>query len=96
MLALIPKSGDFPGTTLGVRSVALLQVPKPASRFSYTRGILRVYKRQVYIEKTQKIFVHIKIIYYLCADYVIFNIQNISDNVIFDNKNAADNVNCYA
>ena len=28
MLALIPKSGDFPGTTLGVRSVALLQVPK--------------------------------------------------------------------
>ena len=37
-----------------------------------------------------------KIIYYLCADYVIFNTQNISDNVIFDNKNAADNVNYYA
>ena len=28
MLALIPQSGDFSGATLGVRSVALLQVPK--------------------------------------------------------------------
>lgn len=76
-----------------------LVIPKPASRFFYTKGILRVYKRQVYIkktQKTQKIFVHIKIIHYLCADYVIFSTQNISDNVIFDNKNAADNVNCYA
>ena len=96
MLALIPQSGDFSGAALGVRSVALLQVPKPASRFFYTKGILRIYKRQVYIEKTQKIFVHIKIIHYLCADYVIFSTQNISDNVIFDNKNAADNVNYYA
>ena len=77
-------------------------VPKPASRFFYTKGILKIYKRQVYIEKTQKtqktqkIFVHIKIIHYLCADYVIFSTQNISDNVIFDNKNASDNVNRYA
>ena len=29
MLALIPQSGDFSGAALGVRSVALLQVPKP-------------------------------------------------------------------
>ena len=28
MLALIPQSGDFSGAVLGVRSVALLQVPK--------------------------------------------------------------------
>ena len=28
MLALIPQSGDFSGAALGVRSVALLQVPK--------------------------------------------------------------------
>ena len=28
MLALIPQSGDSSGATLGVRSVALLQVPK--------------------------------------------------------------------
>ena len=27
MLALIPQSGDSSGTALGVRSVALLQVP---------------------------------------------------------------------
>ena len=30
MLALIPQSGDFSGATLGVRSVALLQVAKLA------------------------------------------------------------------
>ena len=74
--------------------------PEASKSLFYTKGILRVYKRiykrQVYIEKTQKIFAHIKIIHYLCADYVIFSIQNISDNVIFDNKNASDNVNYYA
>ena len=32
MLALIPQSGDFSGATLGVRSVALRQVPKLAAR----------------------------------------------------------------
>ena len=31
MLALIPQSGDFSGATLGVRSVALLQVAKPTA-----------------------------------------------------------------
>jgi hypothetical protein len=31
MLALIPQSGDFSGAALGVRSVALLQVPKLAA-----------------------------------------------------------------
>ena len=30
MLALIPQSGDSSGAALGVRSIALLQVPKPA------------------------------------------------------------------
>ena len=34
MLALIPQSGDFSGATLGVRSVALLQVPKLAAYLS--------------------------------------------------------------
>jgi len=34
MLALIPQSGDFSGATLGVRSVALLQVPKPVGNFT--------------------------------------------------------------
>ena len=29
MLALIPQSGDFSGAALGVRSFALIQVPKP-------------------------------------------------------------------
>ena len=36
MLALIPQSGDFSGATLGVRSVALLQVPKPAGNLLIT------------------------------------------------------------
>ena len=47
MLALIPQSGDFSGAALGVRSVALLQVAKLVGHFSYTKGILRVYKRSV-------------------------------------------------
>ena len=34
MLALIPQSGDFSGATLGVRSVALLQVPKLTENFT--------------------------------------------------------------
>ena len=44
-IALSPQSGDSSGAILGVRSVALLQVAKLVSRFSYTKGILRVYKR---------------------------------------------------
>ena len=36
MLALIPQSGDFSGAALGVRSVALLQVPKLAVHFTQT------------------------------------------------------------
>ena len=48
MLALFPQSGDSSGAVLGVRSVALLQVAKLVGRFSYTKGILRVYKRQVH------------------------------------------------
>ena len=34
MLALIPQSGDFSGATLGVRSIALLQVPKLTENFT--------------------------------------------------------------
>ena len=34
MLALIPQSGDFSDATLGVGSVALLQVPKPVGNFT--------------------------------------------------------------
>ena len=34
--SLIPQSGDFSGATLGVRSVALLQVPK---LLAYLRSI---------------------------------------------------------
>ena len=33
MLALIPQSGDSSGAALGVRSVALLQVPKSVGNF---------------------------------------------------------------
>ena len=36
MLALIPQSGDFSGAALKVRSVALLQVPKPAGKNAHT------------------------------------------------------------
>ena len=32
MLALFPQSGDSSGAALGVRSVALLQVPKPTTK----------------------------------------------------------------
>ena len=46
-IALLPHYGDSSGTILGVRSVALLQVAKLVGHFSYTKGILRVYKRQV-------------------------------------------------
>ena len=36
MLALIPQSGDSSGAALGVRAVALLQVPKPAGNLLIT------------------------------------------------------------
>ena len=41
MLALIPQSGDFSGATLGVRSVALLQVAKLAEIL--TKGVLSLF-----------------------------------------------------
>ena len=31
-------------------------VPKPASRFSYTKGTLRIYKRQVFLQHTKTFF----------------------------------------
>ena len=46
MLALIPQSGDFSGATLGVRSVALLQVPKWSASLRLTRGKVQSYKEQ--------------------------------------------------
>ena len=77
MLALIPQSGDSSGAALGVRSVALLQVPKLAGNFSYTKGILRVYKWLVLwnmvvllLSISHKIGIflaHFKKKYYLCT-----------------------------
>ena len=49
MLALIPQSGNSSGAALGVRSVALLQVTKLLGRFSYTKGIPRVYDIHRYV-----------------------------------------------
>ena len=87
MLALIPQSGDFSGAVLGVRSVALLQVAKLVGHFSYTKGILKVYKRQVLwnmvvlsLSISHKIGIflaHIKKKYYLCAAKVKKHIQRL-------------------
>ena len=54
MLALIPQSGDYLGAALGVRSVALLQVPKLVGNFRQKHN------------KFIKIFVYITKKYYLC------------------------------
>ena len=54
MLALIPQSGDFSGATLGVRSVALLQVPKLLDPFD-TKTLLCRRFLQYIIRKCCKI-----------------------------------------
>ena len=40
MLVLDPQSGDSSGTSLGVRSVALLQIAKPVGNLRYPNGYI--------------------------------------------------------
>ena len=74
MLALIPQSGDSSGATLGVRSVALLQVTKWSRSLQRTcsspQKAHRCLSDVVYgAPETDKKFAYFKKIYYLCSKF---------------------------